>query len=193
MGEGQIIGILLAGGRSTRMGSDKALLSYCGVRLVDHMSALLKAGGADRVIVSGKIAENIEGVECIADEVPELGPLGGLHSVVSRLNKSPENLWVVVPVDMPLLEPAHICELWQRLGGFDAAKFSNYELPLALRGSVEVVDTITQVVNANAERRSRSIRVLLAGINTINFELAPSEVPKFVNLNTPEQWAAKIK
>ena len=77
MGGGSVtrLGVVLAGGRSSRFGSDKAEALLNGTRLLDHAVAALRRH-TDQVSIAGR-AEN--GVIGIADHpAPGLGPLGGL-------------------------------------------------------------------------------------------------------------------
>jgi len=69
-------GIVLAGGLSSRMGQDKALLRWQGRSLLAHMCALLQAAGAQTLRVSGSYPA-LPGVESVPDLVPRCGPLGG--------------------------------------------------------------------------------------------------------------------
>ena len=52
-----VAAVILVGGKSSRMGQDKALLPYKGKRLVDVVADTIRAAGISRVYVSGKIAE----------------------------------------------------------------------------------------------------------------------------------------
>lgn len=189
-----VIGIVLAGGRSTRMGRDKALLPVDesgAIRLVDHMSALLQASGIARVIISGSVS----GADCIADEMPELGPLGGLKSIFSRIARDPHGVMVIVPVDMPRLRPERVCELVQQFsqfsktGDIDAVHFSDHALPLAVRNSETVLCAISALLDPGGQPSARSIRGLLARLKTFNLQLPKHCAQEFVNVNTPEQWA----
>ena len=47
-----LIGLVLAGGQSRRMGQDKALMRYQGSTLIERASSLLKAAGCDEVLIS---------------------------------------------------------------------------------------------------------------------------------------------
>ena len=92
-----VIGVVLAGGGSRRMGYDKALLEWRGRPLLDHVRARLWAAGCQAVVTS-RAAPG-----CIADDLPGRGPLGGIHAVLSS---RPAADYLVVPVDMPLLPAA---------------------------------------------------------------------------------------
>ena len=180
-----VIGVVLAGGRSSRMGRNKALLSFSGSKLVDHMSERLLAGGVKRVVVSGAIP----GVECIADEVSGLGPLGGLKSILNQV-KDDQAMWLlVVPVDMPRLTPQNLRSLLNQCSeNVDAVFFSGLEMPLVLKVSSRVREAIVFLLE-NTDPRLRSIRGLLMGLNTVEVALPRVSDREFANVNTPLDWS----
>ena len=65
------VGVVLAGGRSSRMGRDKARLAWRDQSLLAHACATLQAAGACKVVVSGDYPEYAG----IPDAVPALGPM----------------------------------------------------------------------------------------------------------------------
>lgn len=89
-------GVVLAGGRSSRMGTDKAALLWHGRPLLEHMRGLLEQAGAHRVLLSGPYA----GADAMPDQAPGLGPLGGLLTLGQT---QADGIYLLVPVDMPLL------------------------------------------------------------------------------------------
>lgn len=106
-----------AGGRSTRMGADKALLPVDGVALVDRVAAVLREVCDEVLIASGdgmRLARPGE----IADAVPDAGPLGGL---LAAMEAAAHPLLAVVAVDMPHANAAVLKALAEALGEADAA------------------------------------------------------------------------
>ncbi|HHE31834.1 MAG TPA: bifunctional molybdenum cofactor guanylyltransferase MobA/molybdopterin-guanine dinucleotide biosynthesis adaptor protein MobB [Chlorobaculum parvum] len=105
-------GLVLAGGQSSRMGCDKATLSYHGANQLERTAALL-GGVCDEVFISCR-AEQIEsyatsaGVKAIADSYLDMGPLGGL---LSAQRQRPDAAWLVAACDFPLLDEAAIATL----------------------------------------------------------------------------------
>ncbi|HSY13067.1 MAG TPA: molybdenum cofactor guanylyltransferase [Verrucomicrobiae bacterium] len=90
---------VLAGGQSTRMGSDKAQLAIGGKTLLDR--ALATTGAATRRVRIVGSRERYGGFgEVIEDIYPGCGPLGGIHAA---LNATDTDLNVVLSVDMPLM------------------------------------------------------------------------------------------
>src|SRR5262249_25641002 len=87
----QITGFVLAGGKSSRMGRDKAVLNWHGVTLLDHMVRLLQA------VVN---PVHVVGRGSLPDRRPGLGPLSGIATGIES-SLTDANLFVAV--DLPLL------------------------------------------------------------------------------------------
>ena len=99
---GQIPGsvaFILAGGKSSRMGEDKAFLRLNGKSLLETARELV-SHVCGKVSVVGDRARF--GPEAIEDVYPDSGPLGGIHAALAA-TKSDLNL--VIAVDTPFLEP----------------------------------------------------------------------------------------
>jgi molybdenum cofactor guanylyltransferase len=86
-----LTGFILAGGKSARMGRDKALLDWHGRRLLDHMTDLISTV-ADEVCVVGRGR--------LPDRLQGLGPLSG---IATALEASATDANLVVAVDLPAL------------------------------------------------------------------------------------------
>jgi len=90
---------VLAGGRSSRMGRDKALLDWNGETLVELALRKLRAVCAE-VAIAGGGAELARFGRVIPDETPGLGPLGG---IVAALTESAYEWNLFLAVDMPFV------------------------------------------------------------------------------------------
>lgn len=92
--------VLLAGGQSRRMGTDKAALIVDGEPLWKRQLAKLRATGADEVFISGRkdgpYAE--AGVPIVADIMPDAGPLAGFQAALRKARHE----WVLfLAIDLP--------------------------------------------------------------------------------------------
>lgn len=96
-----VAGFVLAGGRSSRMGEDKALVEVAGRPLVAYAVHVLRGAGLEPRIAGGRPDLN-EFAPVIADLDPGLGPLGG---VVSALENTRQKWAVFLSVDTPLMAP----------------------------------------------------------------------------------------
>lgn len=100
-------GVVLAGGRSSRMGTDKALLPLGHAPLIEHAIGILHRAGLP-VSISGSRADLGNLAPVLADLEPRQGPLTGICSALHALAES----WIVLlTVDMPLVPPALIARL----------------------------------------------------------------------------------
>ena len=97
---------VLCGGRSSRMGQNKAELPFQGGTLLSRQITLLREMGFQDVMASGDFS--CPGARTVRDEIPGCGPLGGMHAVLSAAR----NLaCLFLPVDMPLVPESVIVSL----------------------------------------------------------------------------------
>ena len=191
-----IASIILAGGRSRRMGRDKALLprpGTGGTTFVEHLATLLTALSCEVVLVARDATYStgytLPGVRTIPDRVPNVGPLMGLYTGLCAVHSSHA---LVVAVDMPFVQPAMVTYLLSQ------------SLDKALL--VPVVDNVSQVLLAvypctilpvieerlRAGRRDPRCLLEVASVRYIEEEQLRKFDPQlrsFVNLNTPEELA----
>lgn len=116
------MGVVLAGGRSSRFGSDKALARYRGIALIDHVLKAL-AIECDAVAVAGR---RHAGVEAIEDwPAPGMGPLGAIAGALRRAVEGGHSHVLSAPVDclrlphglVAALSPAPACVATQPVVG----------------------------------------------------------------------------
>ncbi|WP_051978394.1 molybdenum cofactor guanylyltransferase [Edaphobacter aggregans] len=122
-------GYVLAGGRSTRMGRDKALLQLGGEPLVQHAVRKLRRLTGEVHILSDR-PELAEFAPLVPDLHPGCGPVSGMEAALAH---SRCDWTLVLPVDMPFL-PAILLERWMR---------SVVELPKA-RAALFTVEGLAQ-------------------------------------------------
>lgn len=104
-------GVILAGGRSSRMGVDKATYAVAGRPMIEWVGEALEAV-ADRVVVTGR-DEPLAGYEPLPDPRPShRGPLAG---VVAALEAFWDTGVVVVAVDQPWVRPETLRQLAGRM------------------------------------------------------------------------------
>lgn len=167
MGEYQnIAGVVLAGGRSSRMGQNKALLDYQDKPLIEHMLDILKQTGIEDTFISG----DVDGYDCISDERPFSGPAEAIKSVVDQFPDYAGFLFV--PVDMPLLnaETLHLL-LQQKEGGH----FINWPLPAFIAPPF-------------SESQATSVKDLLQDYGIYPVDIPDHFLPFMKNANTPQEW-----
>ena len=97
--ENEAAGFVLAGGRSSRMGQEKALVRLTGDPLVVHALQVLREAGLAASIAGGSSSLRAF-APVIEDSEPGLGPLGGICAALASTSAR----WAVfLPIDLPLL------------------------------------------------------------------------------------------
>ncbi len=116
----QATGIVLAGGRSVRMGEDKANLEFSEQTLLSRAVQTVSRVCPEVIIAGGEqsLADGlVPGVRWVADPSGSVGPLAG---VTAGLRAAHHDACLIVACDMPFLNPALLSHLIDRLGSFDA-------------------------------------------------------------------------
>ncbi len=109
----EIWGVVLAGGKSTRMGTDKAMLTYHNLTLVEH--AAYKLASICKEVFVSVSEENRHKIQHNAPKIPDLYPgEGPISGILSSLITLKSNI-LVVACDMPLLDIedlSHLISEW---------------------------------------------------------------------------------
>jgi molybdopterin-guanine dinucleotide biosynthesis protein A len=180
MGSIPVTGFVLAGGKSTRMGRDKALLEWRGRTLLDHMLDLLR-GAADSTQVVGR--------DHLPDLLPGRGPLSG---IATALETSSTNANLILAVDLPHLTTDFLKYLRSRLENSShtllACKIGS-DFPLCLGIWRPLLPEIKRCLAAN----QLSIRGVIENnnpeiISEGELTLAGFTPSMFKNINTPEDY-----
>lgn len=172
--------LILAGGHSSRMGSDKAALTFQGGTLLARAIAFWRACGMEQIYISlpqGALVDLPPDTMPIYDILPNQGPLGGLHSAFHTTDAP--LLWIS-GVDMPFLTQEAL--LSEPSG--DAAVYRIHGKPQPLFGVYRrsVLPVIDEMLSAG----DRRMMELLRRVNTKWVDAPPSFAPIFQNWNTPE-------
>jgi len=110
----QASGFVLAGGQSTRMGRDKALLPYRGTALLEHVARTVLAAAGSVTVIGDPQRYGRFGLPVVADRIPGCGPLGGISTALS-ITSTDWNL--IVACDMPAISEAALRALIHRAAG----------------------------------------------------------------------------
>lgn len=176
-------GVVLAGGRSRRMGESKAGLVLAGRTLLQRQVDKLRALDIEDVMLSGADCTALPGTRTVPDEYRGQGPLGGLHAC---LRAARNDTCLVVSVDAPLIPHAALAHLCQaHSGGVTVLRHGGWEEPL-----MGVYDrAVSGRIAARLEAGERAVRGLKRTVRWQCFDYAgPEEL--LMNCNTPEEFAA---
>lgn len=174
-----VTGIVIAGGKSSRMGTSKALIEYRGKRLIDNAIQILKVNSNTILISSNEIIPNITYPK-IADEFKNIGPMGGLFSC---LDASKTELNLVISCDAPHVESSLYRQLLENSEGFDAVipRLPNGKLePLIACYKKSILPIVLGQINILDYKMVHLLQKLR--VNYIDFD----DVELFKNMNSPE-------
>lgn len=182
------IGVILAGGKSSRMGQDKACLQLAGESLLQRACNTLQGAGCHRVLLSGKAHPEWHGIN-ISDQAPDAGPVGGIISVLQHI-AAHEPLPVTVlfiPVDAPLLTPELLQMLLEQAQN-DGCAIEGSPLPVALRTTPAVMSQCASTLPALLAAESRSVKSFLQPLHLARIQQTDTINPCLRNVNTPTEW-----
>ncbi len=188
---------MLAGGLSSRMGEDKALMAYAGTTLLAHVVGVV-AGVAGAVVVAADSRDRYSaanlpsGTILVGDNFPGAGPLGGL---VSGLIRAGEGYHVVTACDMPGLVPELLRLLFNEAEGFDGAipLVGGREEPLCAvyhRRCAEMLQAEMLSGSLALRRAVQSLNLRRVGEDRIR--AVDPQLASFTNLNTPDDYKRAI-
>lgn len=112
----ELAALILAGGRSSRMGRDKARLTVAGESLLARQMRLARQAGAEPVWISARAAADYAtdapGVEVVVGRVLDRGPIEGLRQALAHV---PTSHLLLLAVDLPFLDADFLTELVGRI------------------------------------------------------------------------------
>lgn len=159
-----ICGYVLAGGRSSRMGRDKALIELGGKPLIEHAVTKLRQICAEVRILAGVEGEHAglaQYAPLVHDPHPGCGPVGGFEAA---LKQSGFEWNLFLPVDMPFL-PSALLDDWVRatLGEESrGARIAMFTVDGQPQGTLALLhrDALPPIVDAIASQRLKVFPVL---------------------------------
>ena len=184
----EVVGVILAGGRSSRMGRDKAGLCINNESLLLRARRSLLAAGCERVLLSGPPRQDWPDA-CIPDQLTGAGPVGGIISVIHQLTRHarPELMMLFIPVDAPLLSPELLRALMDKTE-VDGCIIDDTPLPVALRITNAVLTQCSATLPDLLAGKSRSIKCFLQPLRLAHLSQTGAIKPQLTNVNTPAEW-----
>ncbi len=189
----ELAGIVLAGGMSTRMGQDKASLSWQGSDLLNTVLARLAPVCSELIVVSN-VARNIilPNVKVVADKYIKCGPLAGMQAGI-RASHCDYNF--IAACDMPYLNTNAVAYIGEAAVGYDAAVpfFEGYFNPLHgvyRRTCLSHIEILLKEGNYSVLNFYNEIN--LRRITAEELKIFDPELKTFININTPEDFQQEM-
>ncbi len=164
----QVIGLILAGGRSSRMGQDKSQMVWRGKSLIDHARDTLLESGCESVRVLGGDQD-----ESVGDDKPFAGPGVALSCYLNK--QEADARFLLMPVDMPAVTAKFLRWL---MGQDKTTIVHGKPLPAYIVNRFEPIDECAK------------LRDVFSQLSAISIDNIPSEFEVLMgNVNTPEDFS----
>lgn len=185
--------VVLAGGRSRRMGVDKATAPFCGRRMIDVVLDRLSVI-SDRVVVVAKPGGDLDvQAQLLEDEQPFAGPLPAL---LAGLRAGGADRNVAVACDMPFLEPKLLVEICNRLDDdVDAVVPMTADGPQPLHaayGSCAIEPLLTTLAAGERSLIGALDRLRVRWFSEDEWRSLDPDGRSFWNVNTPGELEAAV-
>ena len=190
-------GIVLCGGKSTRMGRPKATLPFGAETMLQRVVRLLGTVVSPVIVVAAReqpLPELPDEVTVTRDEREARGPLEGIRAGLSALPESIDAAYVT-SCDVPLLVPAFVERMIELMGDHEIAvmEVDGFAHPLS---AIYRRDTLSSVELLLAADRLRPLFLFEAvrtrRVRTDEMTVADPELKTLRNLNTPEDYRAAL-
>jgi molybdenum cofactor guanylyltransferase len=184
-----ITGMILSGGKSSRMGTDKGFLSFNGKSFIQYSIDALKPFVNESIIVSNNKDYDVFGLKCIEDAIENAGPLAGIYSGLKQ-SKTDYNL--VLSCDIPLINGSILQKL------IDASDDDSEIIQIESEGK-----TMPLIALYKKQCEPLFLKLLNEGERRLQYAVNQCQVKNVVlnneetyfaqNINTPEQLNAILK
>lgn len=175
--------IILAGGKSSRMGNDKGLALLNNKPMVAHVIDTLKQITDDVIIISNQEEYNKFGLPVYGDLIKESGPLAGIYT---GLFYSKNNKNVVLSCDVPLVSVELLNFLIKNSEGFDVT------IPIKNNKTHQIIGIYDKkcipTFKNELEQNQRKIKVAIEKVNLNIVDANQFNEKEFTNVNTPTEF-----
>ncbi len=182
----RITGIVLAGGRSSRMGSDKGLVQLEGKKFIEHILAALIPNVNEIIIVANNDNYNTFGYKVVEDIIKDCGPLGGIYT--GLMNSKTENN-LIVSCDIPFINEGLIRYIIENSGKAEIAVpvYKGNTEPLCAIYTKRITDRLYNLIMCKELKIQSVLRHFLTREIHITERQKFYHDKLFVNINTPEE------
>ena len=181
-------GYVLAGGRSSRMGRDKALLpvNQAGEIMIDRVARLVLATAGNVTLIGPPERYSRLGYRVVSDKIENCGPLGGLYT---SLNMTDADWNLIAACDMPDLTAGLLENLF--------ATAESSEADCVVPQSAAGLDPLCAVYHRRCaaaaksaiDRKSLKMHNFISNLQVVFLPVSDSTALR--NINTPEEWSSR--
>ena len=174
--------IILAGGKSSRMGADKGLLMLENKPLVAHVIETLKQLTTDIIIVSNQKEYKVFGLPIYEDIIKEAGPLAGIYTGLTHAIHQKN---IVVSCDVPFVSTKLLNWLIQNSENYDVTIPTNNNKTHQVIGVYD--KNCACVFKQELDNNQRKMKVALEKVRLNIVDANQFNAKEFTNVNTPAE------
>lgn len=178
-------GVILAGGKNSRMGRDKGLLQVGGKSIIERQIEVLEPLVKDLIIIHN--GENYTQLQypIYRDIIPDTGPMGGIYTALT-VSQTPKNL--ILSCDMPLISTELVQLILDKAEDCDIAipRHDDKLEPLCAIYDQSCVNKFKELLDQKALKLMDALKFFRVKEISIPHEIL--ETNPFTNVNTPEDY-----
>lgn len=183
-----VTAIILAGGKSSRMGTDKGLVLIKGKHMVEYVIDAVKSCCDEMLIISNQNGYDGFGVKVLKDDIENIGPIGGIYT---GLNHSKNNINIVLTCDSPFVDATLISEMLNSYNNdMDVLFLAHQNLIYPLTAIYN--KRILKNIKSHIEKGEYKVRTLFKTVNSQKMNLSNINSLKVQNINTQEDLKKHI-
>ncbi len=185
MSKQKITGVILAGGKNSRMGSEKGLLEVEGQRIIERIIDELKQVVDEIIIISNNTTYNYLNYKVCADIIKDCGPMSGIHSALTH-SSTKKNL--LISCDMPFITKDILKKIIANSKDCDVAipKHDGLLEPLCAVYSKKCIKSFEECIKKEKFKLTDSFKYFV--VKKINFTKKELSENEFLNINTPQEY-----
>ncbi len=175
-----ITGIILAGGKSSRMGQDKGLKLHNDQPFIQHIIRAIETITNKILIITANTDYEVFGYPCLSDIIPDQGPVGGIYTGLKH-TETTQNL--ILSCDVPFVTSAVLNNLISHHDSdYDVITYKN--VPLITLYNKEVLHNFSESIS----KKRLCLRETLSTLNVKSIRIEEAIAPYLKNINTPQQY-----
>ncbi|ETN95995.1 molybdenum cofactor guanylyltransferase [Zhouia amylolytica] len=177
-----ITGVILAGGRSTRMGFDKGLIKLNNETFISHIKKAMSPIVNSILLISNHTSHDVFKINRHEDLFPDAGPVGAIYT---GLQKSNTAFSLVVSCDVPLITTSILKLLIDREDDSDVIQFQvdSRKMPLVALYR----NSCAPIMYEQLKKGERKLQFVLNDLKVRTIELDKKYWKNLTNVNTKEE------
>lgn len=185
-----VTGVILAGGKSSRLGRNKSFIKIDGIALIERVVTAISSVFEHRLLITNTPEEYAHlGLPMVQDLIKGIGPLGGVYTGLSTIS---DDAGFFVACDMPYLSPALVRHIAELRSGYDAVvpRIGSMVEPLHSLYARSSIAPLKEIIDSGRRQILELFpRIKVRYVEEMTLRGFDPELRCFANVNRPEDLA----